>query len=342
MKAQLTELLAHDTTQIIDTHNTKSIIFVFTSEGERFGLKVEYGEAKVTRDEAHWYEKVPDGLKKHFVGSAITDDHAFVLLRWFDGAPTIEQCAMTTSEGESLPAIDAYLDALRQDEELFASSDTVALTSNQEDSFFRAKFFTKLEQASSAPYLHNLLTSESVTINGRTIPGPIKYIDRIHQDDSLREYLSPDRAGFIHGDLHSDNLIIDNGNVYMVDPNGLDYLPIEYDHGRVIWSLTGWNAIVRHEHTLHSNDDGSYELAVPVRDQYTLGMQKIKEYFQEYSLNRGLEPEQAYHRALYSSAMQYLSRADHAGVEHEATALHLRGLEQLAELFEQLGIDFQA
>lgn len=336
MKNTIHELLADHDVKVIDTHNTKSMIFIFTSEREQYGLKIEYGTAKVTRDEAHWYEKAPDRLKKHFVSSAIEPDHAFVILQWFDGAPTIEQLALR--EGNDTGAIDAYLDALSQDEELFGTYDSIDLP-KETTSFFKDKFYTKLKQAEAHPYLYEFLTSDKVKLNGRSITGPKLLVDRLHANEEARQYLSPDRAGFIHGDLHADNLIVDGGNVYLVDPNGIDHLPIEYDHGRVMWSLTGWNAIVRHEHTLKKSDDGSFELEVPIRPQYSQGLERIKSYFKDYSERHELKPEQAYHRALYSSAMQYLSRADHAAVEHEAMALHLRGLEQLDELCLELGID---
>lgn len=339
MKDQLSGLLANESTETIDTHNTKSMIFVFSALGERFGLKIEYGEAKVTRDEAHWYEKVPDRLKKHYVGSSLEDDHAFVTLRWYEGAPTIEELARDTADVTTMPAIEAYLDALRQDEELFDSYEKSVLPLDDGHDFFRDKFLTKLKQAEASPYLHDLLTQRHIVINGREYNGPLYMIDRVHNDPHLRTYLSPHEAGFIHGDLHADNLIVDNSNVYMVDPNGLDHLPIEYDHGRVLWSLSGWNAIVRHEHTLTENTDGSYELTVPIREQYRAGKEQIIDYLRNYSLRRGLHPDQAYHRALYSSAVQYLSRADHAAIRDEAIALHLRGLQQMAELFEILGIE---
>ncbi len=332
MKRTIQELLAGNDATVIDTHNTKSMIFTFTADRERYGLKIEYDAAKVTRDEAHWYEKAPDRLKKHFVSSAIEEDHAFVLLRWFDGAPTIEQLAMKGAD-EAEGVIDAYLDALSQDEELFDSFESIALPKDT-NSFFKDKFYVKLQQAEAHPYLYDFLTSEEVTLNGRNVAGPKVLIDRLHDNETARRYLSPDRAGFIHGDLHADNLIVDAGNVYLVDPNGLDHLPLEYDHGRVLWSLSGWNAIVRHEHTLTAHGENSFTLEVPVRKPYELGLPRIQQYFQEYSERTGLESDQGYQRALYSSAMQYLSRADHAAVEHEALGLHLRGLEQLVEICE--------
>lgn len=333
MKSALQELLSGQSAKVIDTHNTKSMIFIFTAGNEQYGLKIEYGAAKVTRDEAHWYEKAPDRLKKHFVSSAIEEDHAFVLLRWFDGAPTIEQMAMADDQG----TIEAYLDALSQDEELLSSYETIPLP-KATNSFFKDKFYTKLQQAEAYPYLYDFLTSDEITLNGRSFAGPKVLVDRLHDDERVRKYLSPDRAGFIHGDLHADNLIVESGNVYLVDPNGLDHLPIEYDHGRVIWSLTGWNAIVRHEHTLEEQGENAFTLTVPIRKPYEIGLSEIKNYFEEYSMRGGLEKEQGYHRALYSSAMQYLSRADHAAVRYEALALHLRGMEQLIEVCEILNI----
>lgn len=336
MKSKLQSILTDEQTKLIDNHNTKAMIFVFTNRAERLALKIEYGEAKVIRDEAHWYAKVPEHLKQHFIGAAVEDTHALVLLRWFDGAPTVEQLSM--SDDSTNPAISALLEALEIDAELFGTFETIPLTSTSDSSFFRDKFYVKLKQAEAHPYLFDFLRQGEVTLNGRTLPGPIRLIDRIHQNDSLRQYLSPEYAGFIHGDLHADNLVVSDGVVHLVDPNGLDYLPIEYDHGRVMWSLTGWSAIVRHEHRLARANDGSFELTVPVQPQYINGLDRIKHYFRDYSLQHGLEPEQAYHRAVYSSAIQYLSRADHAGIEDETLALHLHGLEQLAGLLDELGV----
>lgn len=329
MKQTLTDHFANCDLQVIDTHNTKAILFVFTADAGRYVLKIEQGSAKVVRDEAHWYDIAPPRVKQHFVVSGIEDRHAFVILKWLDRAQTIEELAIAPSEPGTLPAIDAYLTALHYDAELFESVPTVAVTTSPERSFFKDKFYVKLEQAKPYPYLFELLTSKKLRVNGVEYPGPEWFIEHVHQNDALRDYLSPDKAGFIHGDLHADNLLVQDGEVYLVDPNGLDHLPIEYDHGRVLWSLQQWNAIVRGEFELTSKD-GEFTLSATHREQYDQGYNRIVEFF----------GDQAYHRAMYSSAMQFMSRADHAAKQDEATALHLRGLQVMAELFDNLDIKY--
>ena len=329
MKQTITDHFASSDLHVIDTHNTKAILFVFTADEQRYVLKIEQGSAKVLRDEAHWYDIAPARVKQHFVASGIEDQYAFVILKWLDKAQTIEELAMAPSAPDTQPAIDAYLKALSYDAELFASVPTVAITTSPERSFFRDKFYVKLEQAKAYPYLFELLTSKKLSINGKEYPGPEWFIKHVHDNKPLRDYLSPDKAGFIHGDLHADNLLVQDGEVYMVDPNGLDHLPIEYDHGRVLWPMQQWNAIVRGEFEL-SDHNGEFVLAATHREQYDKGQSRIVQFL----------GDQAYHRAMYSSAMQFMSRADHGAKQDEATALHLRGVEVMAELFDNLDIKY--
>jgi len=114
----------------------------------------------------------------------------------------------------------------------------------------------------------------------------------------------------------------------MIDPKGVDHLPLEYDTGRVYWSMSGWNAILRGEYKLAKDGDG-YKLDVTRRQQYLDGLPRFRAYFSA----------QDYHRMMYSSAMQYLTRIHHANNERETTALYLRGLQVFDELLGELGLD---
>lgn len=326
MKQKLHALLEDRQPEVIDSHNTHSVIFTFTAGNNRYGLKIEYGPAIVTRDEAHWYELAPDSLKTHHVVSHIADTYAFVLLRWLEKAQTIEQIAVAGEGNSDNPTIELVIGALEQNKTLFESSPTVSLLSGPETGYFYDKYRAYNAAAKDYPFLQRLLDSRELRVNGRVLPGPERFVRAVQRDGRLREYLSPHRAGLIHGDLHMDNLLVEDGKVYFIDPKGVDHLPLEYDTGRVMWSLSGWNAIVNGEFTLASDDDG-YHLDIVRRRQYVEGIPRLREYFSE----------QEYHRALYSSAMQYLTRVSHAAIEPEATALYLRGIEQFAELFDELG-----
>jgi hypothetical protein len=71
-----------------------------------------------------------------------------------------------------------------------------------------------------------------------------------------------------------------------------------------------------------------YQLEIKRRQQYVDGLPRFRNYFSD----------QEYHRAMYSAAMQYLTRVHHATRQTETTALYLRGLQVFDELLTELDI----
>ena len=328
MKRQLTAFFKDNDANVLDTHNTTAMVVQFTAGNVRYGLKIEYGAAEVVRSEARWYELAPANLKSHHVLSHIADTYSFVLLRWLQHARMLEQVAVDNEGKDSDLTMNLVIKALDQDKELFASYGTVPLDTSRGSSFFFDKYHSYNAGAQKFPYLQRLLDSESVKLNGKVLPGPYRFVLAVQQDDELRSYLSPDRAGLIHGDANANNLLVEDDEVYLIDPKGTDHLPFEYDTGRIYWSITGWNAILLGEYDL-SEKDGGYELDVVRRQQYVDGLPRLRGYFSE----------QEFHRMMYSSAMQYLTRIHHASNRPETTALYLRGLQIFDDLFAELGVD---
>lgn len=329
LKATVADFLADTDLDIIDSHNTKSMIFVFTADNQRYGLKLEYGGAKVTRDELGWYEMAPAELKKHYVRSHIGDNYAFILLKWLDRAQTVEEFAIASEGNPDNPTIELVLKVLDRVRLLFQSSPTVPLSSSVASGYFYEKYRSYNAEAVNFPYLQRLIDAPTVTVNGRELPGPERLVQAIQHNDELRNYLMPDKAGLIQGDPHMGNVLVQDDEVYFVDPKGPDPYPHEYDTGRIFWSLTGWNAIVLGEYKVEGSLEDGFTLQVTRRQQYVDGWEQVK----------AALPVQDYHRALYSCVMQYLTRVSHAAVETEATALYLRGLEVCADLLEEMQLD---
>ncbi len=324
LKQQVSDLLQPHDVQVMDTHNTESIMFRFAEAEAEYGLKIEFGTADVTRNEARWYELMPTNLKPHHVLSYISSTHAFVLLRWLGHARMIEDIALSGDPR----TMDLIVQAIDQDRQLFDSNVIVPLETSRGSSFFFDKYHSYNTAAAKYPYLQTLLDSDEIVVNGRALVGPYRCVQRVQQDDRLREYLSPDRAGLIHGDSHAGNLLAADGRVYMIDPKTTSHLPLEYDTGRIFWSMTGWNAIVRGDFVLRRTDVG-YELDVNVPQRYVDGLPRLRAHFSERD----------YHRMMYSSAMQYLTRVSHAENQDETIALYLRGLQVFADLFDELQIE---
>ncbi|HSX33086.1 MAG TPA: phosphotransferase [Candidatus Saccharimonadales bacterium] len=328
LKEQLTRLLKSRRVVVHDTHNTTAMIFVFTADEVRYGLKIELGddkEAKVLRDEVKWYRKAQD-IAPHYIASHLGKSYAFVVLRWLGHAKTIEEIAIANEGKSTHETMDLIIKALDQNQALFDSNPKTALHNSKQHSFFFDKYNSYNAGAKDFPYLQQLLETEAIQVNGRLLPGPNKLISVIQDDDDLRDYLSPDTAGLIHGDAHLDNLLVEDGVIYLIDPKGIDPYPLEYDQGRFLWSMTGWNAIVRGEFELVEVGTG-YHLDVRRRQQYMDGMPRFRAYF----------TDRQYHRMMYSAIVQYLTRIHHVAAEQETKALYIRGLQLAADLFEDLG-----
>jgi hypothetical protein len=328
LNQQIKSLLKGCNLEVIDHHNTTSIMYKFSIDGKVYGLKVGYGANDAVRDEARWYELIPADLKLHHIMSHISSNHAFVLMRWLEQARTIEEIAIAGEETDGQDAMDLIIKALEQDMELFNSNPTVPLFTTRGHSFFLDKYHAYNSGAKQFPYLQELLDRKTVYINGKKYAGPYIYVQTVQKNDKLRNYLSPDRAGLIHGDANADNLLVQDGTVYMIDPKAADHLPLEYDTGRLCWSLTGWNAITRRGQFNLNKKGRGYELDVVIRRQYVDGLSRF----------RACLSEQDYHRAMYSAAMQYLTRVHHASNEPETTALYLRGLQVFDDLFTELNV----
>lgn len=324
---QSLDALKDNSPELLDRHNTTAFIIKFIVDSIWYCAKIEFGDTDVVRGEIAWYESTPASLRQHHVVSYIGSNYAFVVLRWLNNAKTVDEIAREREdETDFQETTNLIIKVLEQDAELFDLNPKIELENSPEHSFFYDKYYAYNSKADAFPYLKTLLGQKTIVINGQKLLGPDAVVERIQKDDKLREYLSPKTAGLIHGDSHLGNLLVEGDQVFMIDPKGMDPLPLEYDTGRVLWTLTGWNAILSGEYEC-TQQDGGYVLEYRKYNQYVGCTPAIRATFTDHE----------YHRAMYSSAMQYLTRIAHAADASETTALYLRGLQQLQELFDELG-----
>jgi hypothetical protein len=81
----------------IDSHNTNSVIFVLNNLRQPILLKAELGSNTATHKEARWHEHLAAvglGEKSLYLGSAKTDEFALLVLRYIDGAITLDEWAV--------------------------------------------------------------------------------------------------------------------------------------------------------------------------------------------------------------------------------------------------------
>jgi 5-methylthioribose kinase len=176
-----------------------------------------------------------------------------------------------------------------------------------------------------------LFEASSHKVNGKLFHAPDYYIARIQANPTIHKYLTPCNYGLIHGDLHLGNVLLQNDKkLFLVDPNGAPYMPLEYDIGKILQSLHGgYGEIMRENYLLKYDQDGIL-LNVKKRSIYGLPFE---------SLVKTLSDQQ-YARSLYTEAMHFISiLPHHASDQNETTALFVRGLELFNELFYNLNIN---
>ena len=62
----------------------------------------------------------------------------------------------------------------------------------------------------------------------------------------MSDYVSSEKIGMIHGDLHCGNMLVTGKRLSWVDPNGCFELPLEYDLGKLLHSVHGnYGSIIR-------------------------------------------------------------------------------------------------
>lgn len=328
MVHDLTEVLSGRIIKTIDTHNTSSIIFIFQQDTHRYVLKAEYGIRNATAKEILWYKSA----EGHSIAPAFLHSHednrfSFILLEYIENARTLEDISRSASHSDK--EILGYIDlALARNKELFQKSHPIQADKDSIDAFYLNKYEERLKEALDFPYLRELLSSPGVTINGRTYNTPSQYIRRIRNHSALRDYLTPDLLGLIHGDLHYGNILIGTQDMYFIDPNGTLGMPIEYDYGKLLHSVHGcYGQIMEGSYSLLRHSDSHYSFHVKKPKRFSLAFHHLEKVLTEKELLRGL-----YAEALHFATML----PHHATKRRETTALFLRSVEILDDLFSRM------
>jgi len=313
----------------IDSHNTNSVIFIIEYEGSQLLLKAEFGSNTATHKEADWYEHLgtmatmEQGL---FLGSVCSDTFALVILRYVEGAITLDEWALEHPAEHDIFG-DWLLSMLEYDKTLFTLAartvpkETVA-------SLLVSKYDARRKEAAAMQYLDSLFAKRHITINSQVYLTPDHVLKKLLSSKNIREKLMPESVGFIHGDLHTGNALIKNEALYYVDPNGSFELPLEYDIAKMLHSVQGlYPVIMRGAFEVVKVPRGGYDFEVKRELIYSTAHQKLK---------NALDHEQ-YVRSVFIEAMHFVTMlSHHAKNQLETTALFLRSVQLFDELLALL------
>lgn len=331
MKRQVTEALGGYCVEMIDTHNTAPVCWTVRTDQDMFMIKAEYGDVDTNTifSEISWYQRrETETLHPDLVHEYSCPQFSMLVLTYIQNAQTLDQLAERAVQDRAVTDVaDLVVEALAMDTALFKGSTPVSASKNVIDRFYAQKYKSRMAEATKYRYLSDLLGAPTQLVNEHRLYSPTYYMDQIQEKSELYDYLTPDHVGLIHGDLHFGNILEAGRRLYLVDPNGEPYMPIEYDYGKMLHSVHGgYSQIMKNRFGLEKIDEGyRFELEMP------------KSYGQILSRMQQYLTEQEYIRGLYAEALHFVTMLPHhAANERETTALYLRSIQLFQELFDRI------
>lgn len=320
----LRNIIANRLERVIETHNTASVIFIFT-DTTKLLIKAEFGSDTATHREIAWYNR--EEVKKSQASAKYIDSHngenyALLLLEFVEGSKTIDELVMSGFTDPSL--ICSYVrKAIDTDRALFNQT-RAASSVNEVDAFYQAKYLARRQESDSIPFLRDLFSNPSIQINGKEYLTPDAAMERIKTTPRLLERLTPTEMGLIHGDLHSGNILTKDGDIFLIDPNGNPMMPLEYDIGKIFHSVHGnYGSIMKGSYSLQQKSPASFLFSLDHPVSYDAVFADLCQYIEREELLR----------SLYAEALHFATMLPHhAANENETVALFLR----CVQLFDDL------
>ncbi len=324
------DCLGGSTKKVIDSHNTNSAIFVVDNQGQRILIKAEFGKDTATHKEAGWYEHLratrgaEDSL---YLDSVKCDSFALLFLKYIEGALTFDQWIRKYS-GKGAELGKMVIAALAYDRMMFEQNPILAGQGDIGAALDR-KYQARRREAAAIRYLDELLSERQIVINGRQCLTPDYAIASLMSNAGIRQRLVPRQSGLIHGDLHTGNILIKDGQVHYIDPNGSLNLPLEYDIAKLLHSVHGqYPVIMQRRYRLQRRNTLKFDFVLDRQTPYPVVHQALRD-----SLDAG-----EYLSSLYIEALHFVTMLPHhAAKQDETTALFLRSVQLFDDLLKLIG-----
>jgi hypothetical protein len=309
----------------IKTHNTRSILFIFDINKDKYLIKTEFsnGENTVTQELA-WYQRIsydyPEKLT--YIAGESLDNWSYILMDYIQDAITLEYW-MTSGDVSFREAYGPISEALKWEEQVYKNFPKKKVDKLHVLKFFDEKYVNRINQAHKYDYLSKLLEQPEVIVNGKSYKNITFSWNKLMSSKDFWGYMDIKYFGQIHGDLHLNNILIQNQRIYLIDPNGKQYLPLEYDYGKLMQSLHGgYGSIMSKHYKLEQKSCNNFELKIDNTIQKT-----FLPILQESLTNK------LYVRSLFFEAFHFTTMlAHHAPEETETITLFLQAVVLLDEL----------
>ncbi|NTV23116.1 MAG: hypothetical protein HGA85_01930 [Nanoarchaeota archaeon] len=212
--------------------------------------------------------------------------------------------------------------------------------------FVEKSHFSKLKKRISetvqmAPFLKEVITADTLLVNGRRYANLGKVLPAITGNERIRARLTPDRIYYAHGDLHCNNILcgISYKSMVLIDcrgksPYGDMYFDVAYDIAKIYHDLNSYYSLIeKHQYSLFLNIHGDVEIEFAFLDQgqvekFRTWSKYVESLIKEKFTGFGdLE-----YRARFTEAMLYLTMIPfHLKVKSEAVMCYATGIIRLNE-----------
>lgn len=261
----LRELLGDNYINLISQHNTPCQIVVFGNENEgKYVAKLERNDnPATTRKEVLWNDYIQENgaVAEHFpkyYGGHQDENLAFYFLEYLegftpvgqlflDGKMTIEELVKVSTD--SITAVEKMFDSLPKKKDPGVVREA-----------FAGRLQKRIDEMYKFDYLKEMLGKEEIVINGKPYKNIPHYMERLVNSPLLDEMAESD-LGIIHGDMHLGNILLneEKNEFKFLDPNGAQFLPLEYDYSKILYAThTGYDFLHVGRYQL-SGGDGVYE-----------------------------------------------------------------------------------
>jgi hypothetical protein len=309
-------------------------------------LKEARGEGfeKLIR-EYQWIENLPENLKSFFptvVNSGSDSNSSFYEMPWYD-LPNIRKNIIIGKydTGDVFSIVKDVLDFM-------INNFYKVKVGIPEIDFIKTRHFDRVyyrlfEVFDSSNEYKKIIKSETVTINNILYDNIPKLFTELVKKKDLIEILSPKDLVMIHGDLHFQNILIDdtNNSFILADPRGeIEGSDHYYDMGKLWHSFNGlYDLIHTNQFTMNiEQSDNSVLVVLDFNDKKALKLyNNLKELTTEHIKSLDLFKSDSNHmtKILFNEAMHFCSvmtfHLDRYRDENRSMAMYFMGVKLLNE-----------
>lgn len=301
--------------------------------------------------EIEWLKNLPNNLKDKFptvIDYKITPSESWFTMPFYD----LENLRKKIISGKFLSSktlyfIEKILNYLFDN--VYINRISVASDNWVEKKHFE-RFYMRLMRIQHIEPFNKILLSKYIIINGQRYLNLKYLIDILHNYQNQTKLFNPNELVMIHGDLHFQNMLIDERkcDFILADPRGeLNGSDIYYDFGKLWHSFNGLYDLIHTDISetsmLYTNqEESSFSLKLGNGDLLSI-YQQIKNDVEKLILNYPIAKDPDFKLKIHFAEVMHFSslmwfHLKHDKTENRALCLYLQAIRLANDLLKNLGL----